>query len=402
MMAHPEEWKPLYEVRKKYKAYKPDTRNLNYLSGELSDIEFCYAALSKVSRSFSVAIRLLPDELRDAVCIFYLVLRGLDSIEDDTNVEKEVRKDLLAKYYTFLDDPGWSISGIGTNMDYRMLLQNFRKVISSYRRLDVNYRQVIQRISKRMGNGMIKYLDRPLEYTGEYNEYCYYVAGLVGVGLTDLFVISGLEDEHLGKRKDLQVAMGQFLQKTNIIRDIREDLEEGRTFWPRQIWGKYATEMHDFKDSDFTESVFVLNHMVTDALAQAPQCLEYLRMVRNPGIFQFCAIPQVMAIATLAEVFNNPDVFKKNVKIRKGLAATLFINTIDFKNALVIFHSMAERIYNKISLNDPNIELHIKILKKILAVTESFTIYRNQRKSSRELNDRAEIVIHPLLNINTQ
>jgi hypothetical protein len=31
--------------------------------------------------------------------------------------------------------------------------------------------------------------------------------------------------------------------------------------------------------------------------------------LRHPGIFRFCAIPQVMAIATLAEIYNNPRVF---------------------------------------------------------------------------------------------
>jgi len=36
-----------------------------------------------VSRSFAVVIQQLPQELQDPVCIFYLVLRGLDSVEDD-------------------------------------------------------------------------------------------------------------------------------------------------------------------------------------------------------------------------------------------------------------------------------------------------------------------------------
>jgi farnesyl-diphosphate farnesyltransferase len=342
---------------------------------------------------------LLPEELQDTVCIFYLVLRGLDSIEDDTSVQKETRIALLSDFHKFLEDPNWNISNIGTDDSYRMLLEQFHKVITFYSHLDLKYQQVIQSICKEMGQGMVKYLDREIEDIGEYNEYCYYVAGLVGAGLTELFVLSGKEDGLLGNSKDLQLAMGQFLQKTNIIRDIREDLDEGRTFWPRQIWGNYAAFMNDFKGSISQRSIHGLNHMVTDALDLAPKCLEYLRLIRDPGVFQFCAIPQVMAIATLAEVFQNQDVFKQNVKIRKGLTATLFTNTVDFKRALSIFHHMTESIFNKISLNDPNVEMQVRGLQKILAVTESFTIYQNQWESSAELVNTAEIDVQPAFNL---
>jgi farnesyl-diphosphate farnesyltransferase len=402
ILQHPEEWKSIYKIRKKFKAYKPDPRSLDDLSDELTDIEFCYASLSKVSRSFSVVIRLLPGELRDAVCLFYLVLRGLDSIEDDTSINKEVRIKLLSNFHKYIFDPNWSLSGIGTNSDYRMLLENFQKVNRSFLQLESKYQDVISRICKEMGEGMILYLDRELENTSEYNEYCYYVAGLVGIGLTELFTLSGLEDERLLNRPELQVAMGQFLQKTNIIRDIKEDLDESRTFWPRQIWGKYMENIDDYKDSNSDEAIYGLNHMVVDALDLAPHCLEYLRMINNPGILQFCAIPQVMAIATLAEVFHNPDVFKRNVKIRKGLAAAIFEKTTDFRTALNVYHDMAESMFDKISLYDPNVEYHVRNLQKILSVKESFTVYRNPKEHVGIQGNARNIDIKPVLNLKAQ
>eukprot|EP00501_MAST-03F_sp_TOSAG23-6_P001576 GSMAST32.ASY1.ANO1.1641.1 assembled CDS len=45
-------------------------------------------SLDKVSRSFAAVIRQLPDELALPICVFYLVLRVLDTIEDDMNIEK--------------------------------------------------------------------------------------------------------------------------------------------------------------------------------------------------------------------------------------------------------------------------------------------------------------------------
>lgn len=393
ILRHPNEWKPLLVLHKNYSKYKPDPRSINELARTLDDREFCFAALSKVSRSFSVVIRLLPDDLQDAVCVFYLVLRGLDSIEDDTKVDKGTRVALLTDLHNLLDHPHWNVSNIGTDDNYSQLLAHFHKVIACYRTLDPQYQKVIKDICREMGIGMIKYLDREIEETAEYNEYCYYVAGLVGVGLTELFVSSGYENKQLLHNKELQISMGQFLQKTNIIRDVREDLDEERTFWPRQIWGKYVTYLDELKDSEDATSMFALNHMVSDALKLAPNCLKYLQSIRNPGIFQFCAIPQVMAIATLTEVFQNTDVYKKNVKIRKGLAATLFIDAVNFQNTLTIFQQMAESLFAKVSLNDPNVNMHIRNLQAILAVTESNDIHQDQWETSDELNRAAEMSI---------
>lgn len=71
-------------------------------------------------------------------------------------------------------------------------------------------------------------------------QYCHYVAGLVGIGLSRLFSASELEDPIVGQDTELANSMGLFLQKTNIIRDYLEDQLEGREFWPREVRGNTA------------------------------------------------------------------------------------------------------------------------------------------------------------------
>jgi farnesyl-diphosphate farnesyltransferase len=63
--------------------------------------------------------------------------------------------------------------------------------------------------------------------------------------------------------------------------------------------------------------------MVTDALRHAPKCLEYMGHLESPQVFAFCAIPQVMAIATLALCYNNGKVFEGVVKMRRGQTAVV-------------------------------------------------------------------------------
>jgi hypothetical protein len=66
--------------------------------------------------------------------------------------------------------------------------------------------------------------------------------------------------------------------------------------------------------------------------------------LKNPDVFRFCAIPQVMAIATLAEIFNNSDVFRRNVKIRKGLTASIIMECKSIEQAEYLFYKFMSDI----------------------------------------------------------
>ena len=50
--------------------------------------------------------------------------------------------------------------------------------------------------------------------------------------------------------------------------------------------------------------------MVLDALRHACDSLDYLRILKNQSVFNFCAIPATMAIATLELCFMNPAMFQ--------------------------------------------------------------------------------------------
>ena len=46
--------------------------------------------------------------------------------------------------------------------------------------------QVIADITRRMGDGMAQYIQQDVETIADYDEYCHFVAGLVGVGLSQV------------------------------------------------------------------------------------------------------------------------------------------------------------------------------------------------------------------------
>jgi farnesyl-diphosphate farnesyltransferase len=190
-----------------------------------------------------------------------------------------------------------------------------------------------------------------LDATEEYDLYCHYVAGLVGEGLSRLFSASGKESPSIGTQLELSNSMGILLQKTNIIRDFREDVEEKRFFWPREIWGKKElgfVEMREMTGTDpetVKRALWVQSGMVLDALRHTIDALDYLRMLKNQSVFVFCAIPAAMAIATLELCFMNPAMFQRNIKIRKAEAAKvlflikLFLLQLELTGCLSSFFS---------------------------------------------------------------
>jgi uncharacterized membrane protein YgcG len=114
-----------------------------------------------------------------------------------------------------------------------------------------------------------------------------------------------------------------------------------------QVWTHYAPygSLGDFaRPQNRSQALACLNHLVTDALQHVPDCLEYMSRLRTPEIFRFCAIPQVMAIATLDKVYANADVFTGVVKIRKGLACKLILEANDMPQLYACFAQFAGRI----------------------------------------------------------
>ncbi|UCD61839.1 MAG: squalene synthase [Flavobacteriaceae bacterium] len=372
----PEEMAALVKLKLGGKKIMGQHKNDHIKNNE--NLLFCYDTLDKVSRSFAAVIRQLPEEISDVVCLFYLILRGLDSVEDDMDLSIEAKTLLLREFYTKNFEQGWSLSNVGDKQEYRDLLANYDKVIEAFLVLDEKYQKIITKICQKMGAGMADFVESKISTIEDYNLYCHYVAGLVGIGLSELFAASEIESMELETKDVLANSMGLFLQKTNIVRDYKEDLDENRIFWPEEVWNRYSPAFESFSlNPEKPESLSCLNHMVNDALSHATDCLDYLKLLTNDRAFRFCAIPQVMAIATLAEVYNNHKVFTENVKIRKGLAAKLILRSGSIEEVVKIYKKMAATISGKITNGLINSQRTIEIVENInnycdLALSESY------------------------------
>ena len=325
-------------------------------------LRICFDLLDMSSRSFSAVILELHPELLVPVAVFYLILRALDTIEDDMTLPLKEKEPLLRNFYDKTEVEGWSFDGSGPDEKDRDVLVKYANVGEEFRKMKPAYREILKDIARKMGNGMADYAKKAeqdmhgVNTIKDYDLYCHYVAGLVGNGLTRLFVESKFGNPALLERPHLQESMGLFLQKTNIIRDVREDFDDQRRFWPTEIWSKYVDNFADlFKPENLDAALNCSSEMVLNSLNHASECLFYLAGLREQSVFNFAAIPQSMAIATLDLVFRNPAVFRRNIKITRGQACRIMVDsTQNLQLVCQVFRTYLRSIHKKNTPRDPN------------------------------------------------
>lgn len=125
-LEHPEEIIPMVKM------YLQSRKALHFPKDP--NVSFCYEILSTVSRSFAVVVQQLNNPLRDAVCVFYLVLRALDTVEDDMAIPLEKKVPLLRCFHEKIYDRGFSLDY--GEKHYKRLLNSFPSVVDVFLSLD--------------------------------------------------------------------------------------------------------------------------------------------------------------------------------------------------------------------------------------------------------------------------
>ncbi|KAK9240644.1 isoprenoid synthase domain-containing protein [Lipomyces kononenkoae] len=395
LIAHPKELRAVLQWAIWHEALHPRDP-----SKESDNLKRCYELLAFSSRSFAAVIEELNPELRQAVMVFYLILRGLDTVEDDMTIPNPVKLPILRSFHEVLTKEGWTFND--SREKDAVVLKEFDKIIYEFSLLKPIYREIITAITKKMGNGMADYCEdedfnkKGVDTIKDYDLYCHYVAGIVGEGLTRLSVSGGSADPRLLENPHLHNSMGLFLQKTNIIRDYHEDLLDNRKFWPKEIWSKYAESMEDFIRPEFAEAgVYCISELVANALEHIPDCLYYLAAVKEQTMFNFCAIPQVMAIATLELVFQNKKALTSHVKLRRGTSVMLIMRATTIRETYNIFQEYCHKIHARNSPKDPNYMRISIACAKVDQFIEAVFPTRKEVKEKDATEEKAEETASP-------
>ncbi|KAL9032999.1 MAG: hypothetical protein Q9214_007719, partial [Letrouitia sp. 1 TL-2023] len=86
------------------------------------------------SRSFAVVIKELHPELLVPIALFYLILRGMDTVEDDMTIPIDKKEPVLRNFYQITEKEGWSFDGNHVKERDRELLVHFYHVTKEFQK----------------------------------------------------------------------------------------------------------------------------------------------------------------------------------------------------------------------------------------------------------------------------
>ncbi len=303
--------------------------------------------LQGVSRTFALTIPELPPRLYEVVSNAYLICRISDIVEDGTALTLTQQHHFADQFIgvvegsvaaeTFASEL-YPLLAQHTLEAERDLIQNTPRIIRITHSFNTTQRRVLARCIRIMAKGMARYQAQEslsgLPDLPAMDEYCYYVAGVVGEMLTELFCDYS---EEINRNKEalmkLAVSFGQGLQMTNILKDLWEDRARGACWLPRDVFLKHGLKLTDLKPSvahpGFTAG---LGELIGVASRHLHEALTYTLLIpiEEREIRRFCLWALGMAILTLRKI-NKHRTFTQGsqVKIsRRSVKATILVTNV--------------------------------------------------------------------------
>lgn len=284
--------------------------------------------LNRVSRSFAFCIARLKAPLRKQIGLSYLICRLLDTVEDSPWSSPRNQELAYLEFDRFMFEApslievqNWAelIPKTGNDGEEKLLAEA-DSIFSNFHSLPEVIRQVIRPAVLSMSAGM-RYFSKQNSRRGslrlrsvqKVNQYCFFVAGVVGEILTKLVSVQaadlGLRSSEM-KRLSLEDGyhFGLFLQKVNLLKDQIVDEQEGRYLVPNRA------------------------HVLRSLKKDAHRALQYLLGIPSQlkEFKMFCAWSLFLGLASLPQIekaYNENEDWQqvyKNLKIPREQAMELY------------------------------------------------------------------------------
>jgi 15-cis-phytoene synthase len=198
------------------------------------------------ARNFAYGIRLLPPAKRRGLAVIYAFARRIDDIGDGALPPERKIADLEAARQDVLNldgNSGDGNSGDGNWHDDPVLL--------ALADVKHNFPVPVEAFGELIDGCMADVRGTHYETFEDLHYYCRCVAGSIGRLSLGIFGTSHDPDE----AARLADSLGVALQLTNILRDIREDHQNGRVYLPAEDLAKFDVDLDAPSPSQFTRLV---------------------------------------------------------------------------------------------------------------------------------------------------
>ena len=190
-----------------------------------------YAECNRIARaarsSFYLAFFGLRKEKRNALCALYAFMRLIDDVSDEPG-DLESKRQALARWRGMLDQ------AIGGATSGHAVLPALADTIERFQIPTRYFHDLILGAEMDLTVSTYATFDR-------LSEYCYRVAGTVGLTCLHVF---GFSDP---KAPDLAERLGLAFQLTNIIRDVGSDYAMGRIYLPQEDLDRFGIRAEELR-----------------------------------------------------------------------------------------------------------------------------------------------------------
>jgi squalene synthase HpnC/squalene synthase HpnD len=194
--------------------------------------EECQRIIKAAHSNFYYAFFLLPKPKREALTALYAFMRLVDDVADEgDNVAAKQRG--LAKWRAAFDSARTQQPELREGLTGASVLPALVDTMQRYRMPSRYLHDLISGAEMDLTVKSYPTFER-------LKEYCYRVAGTVGLTCTHVF---GFRDS---RALDLAEKLGLAFQLTNIIRDVHEDYHLGRVYLPEEDLARYGVAKTDF------------------------------------------------------------------------------------------------------------------------------------------------------------
>jgi phytoene synthase len=186
----------------------------------------CRAIAKREAKNFYYAFRVLPPHKSDAMCAVYAFMRKADDLSDDESMSIEARREAMAAW-----TDAWRASRSSGTTDPMFLALN-----DTQQRFGISDELLEQLVAgttldlQEVPEGVVLHTladGRTVQVYKNFaalQNYCYLVASVVGLVCIRIF---GYSDP---RAEQLAIDTGIAFQLTNILRDVKEDVERGRIY----------------------------------------------------------------------------------------------------------------------------------------------------------------------------
>ena len=307
-----------------------------------------------VSRTFALNINVLKGKLHRSILLAYLYLRIADTVEDDPDMKASEKEALLGLFADIFRTPDLKEEAVAafeaalpenwrkSDHPYMNLCLHTHVVVPLLKELPEVYAAPVRDVTIEMCGGMAKFAQRQeaalssgwftLESVADLDEYCYYVAGIVGKLLTNLFAADTclIGNARKAEMQKLDVSFGLALQVANIVKDCVEDSTRRVCFVPEEICRRHGFDhsydmftlpvgVADEVRADFeARRAAAMGELVAKAWKHLDDAIAYTKLVPNVKMRTrlFCLWPLFMAAENMKLVGDGSSLFASDKKVK--------------------------------------------------------------------------------------